>query len=179
MPARLVVSPEELTAIRRSIYEKVVRRYMEWKKVKPEEVTVRDLLPTDLGLSVDVWEKEFTATGKQTIYSVTVPSETVLGFGAFLILDANPIVTTLELKVEDKVIDIIDLEQFYSEEKKIIKLDEDAIEKCIADEGKTLTINGYIKDTGKLHMAVIGAIARPVAKVGFPHRSAVEILGLR
>jgi len=159
-----VVSGELTLDDYRAIRTEAIRRLEEAirnKGKKPEEYAIRELLPTDLGFSNDVWEYDYSAaTTEENIVNMTVGDDTFIAIFAIINLSTSPLTTRLTFYKGTIVLKKIGMEDAYAEEvpKKVLD------EPLVWSESDTLRIVGYASAAGTDKIVFKGYIAEPLGK---------------
>ena len=130
-----------------------------FKKYKrPEDYVIRDLLPTDLGLSSDVWSHTYSAaTTDENIVSKTLDDDRFVVIYAVANASASPLTTKLTFYRGSIPIKIYGLEDMYIEDVPKKFLDEP----LVWSEGEKIVIKGYASATGDDKIIFKGYIAEP------------------
>jgi len=148
----------------RAIRQMAVRRLEEAiraKGKKPADYAIRDLQPTDLGFSTDVWKYTYSAaTTEENIVNITVGDDTFIAIYAVANRSANPVTTRLTFYKGTIPLKKINLEDMYVEEvpKKVLD------EPLIWSESDILKIVGYAESAAEDRLIFKGFIAEPKGK---------------
>jgi len=148
----------------RSVREKAVtelQKAITAKGKRPEDYVIRDLQPTDLGLSTDVWSFSYaSATTDTNLINITVPDDTFISIFAIANRSDSPLTTRLTFYKGTIPVKKINVEDMYVEEVKKKVLDEP----LVWSESDVLRIVGYAEATGTDRLIFKGFVAEPKGK---------------
>lgn len=158
------VTPPELNTLRNAIDQELVRRAVA-QKIAPTEadVIVRDVKPSDLGLSTEQWEKDLsggTANAYNTLYNPSATDQKVFAFYGAMVAESTRISELLRFKVGDtKVKDIVSVAytdaQIVGDKAKMVIFRNG----IIYNKNEEIKIEDYINNTGTAKVILLGRVA--------------------
>lgn len=126
---------------------------------------VRDLQPTDIGLSNEYFEVDLsaaTAPGWVTYSTFTVPDNTYVGIGGIFNNTPCPIVSKVRIKAGSSYIREWEMEPWYASGTPFRVLQAD--EQVIFSENTEVTIEVYLKAPGVTNLGFYGYVGEPSGK---------------
>jgi len=153
-----VLGREEVRALEEDVKEKLLEIAVSRTGVPRERWVIRDLLPTDLGLSADTWSFDYaTANAYNQIIDTKLGDRTFIIIFGVAINDPAPKATVIKFQRAAQVKDVISIEDLhvveepiaYFEEPIVYEENEDVDIYVYATETKTgekLILLGYIAE---------------------------------
>lgn len=148
----------------RAIRQEAVRKIEDAIKAKgksPADYAIRDLQPTDLGFSNDVWKYTYSAaTTEENIVNMTIGDDTFIAIYAVANRSTNPVTTRLTFYKGTIPLKKINVEDMYVEDvpKKVLD------EPLVWSESDILKIVGYAESASTDRLIFKGFIAEPKGK---------------
>ena len=153
-----VLGKEEVKSLEQDVKEYLLKVAVERTGVPREKWVVRDLLPTDLGLTSDEWSFDYsTADAYNQIIDTTLGDRKFVVIFGIAIQDPNPKGTVIKFQKAAQVKDIIGIQDLFIAEEPIAYLEEPILYEenddvdiyVYATEAKTgekLILIGYIAE---------------------------------
>jgi len=107
------VTIADVKAVKEQLERALIELTAKVLEISPEEVVVREGLPTELAFATDVWEQSLSA-GENTTVDTNVPERKFFGFFAVGNLAADPLTTFVRFESRAFVYDIWTLEKLYT-----------------------------------------------------------------
>lgn len=154
------LSIDEYRALRQAAISRL-EEAIRAKGKRPTDYAIRDLQPTDLGFSTDVWSHTYSAgTTEENIVDMTVGDDTFIVIFAVANRSSSPLTTRLTFYKGTIPLKKINLEDMYIEEvpKKVLD------EPLVWSESDGLKIVGYAESAGTDRLIFKGVIAEMKGK---------------
>ena len=120
-----VLGKEEVKAIEQDVKEYLLRVAVERTGVPREKWVIRDLLPTDLGLSTNEWSFDYsTANDYNQVIDTTLGDRVFIAIFGVAVRDPSPVATVIKFQKAAQVKDIISLEDLYVYEEPVAYFEE-------------------------------------------------------
>ena len=151
------LSIDEYRAIRQMAVKKI-EDAIRAKGKSPANYAIRDLQPTDLGFSTDVWSYTYSAaTTEENVVNMTVGDDKFIVIYAVANRSTSPVTTRLTFYKGTIPLKKINLEDMYIEDvpKKVLD------EPLVWAESDTLKIVGYAESASTDRLIFKGFIAEP------------------
>jgi len=151
------LSTDEYRAIRQMAVKKI-EDAIRAKGKNPADYAIRDLQPTDLGLSTDVWKFTYSAATTETnLVNTTLGDDVFIAIFAVENRSSTPLTTRLTFYKGTIPLKKINVEDMYVEDvpKKVLD------EPLVWSESDTLKIVGYAENAGEDKVIFKGFIAEP------------------
>jgi len=106
-----VLGKEEVRSLEEDVKERLLELAVSQTGIPRERWVIRDLLPSDLGLSTDEWKFDYTsANAYNTVIDTTVPDRKFIVIFGIAILDPAPVATVIKFKEAADIKDVIEIE---------------------------------------------------------------------